>query len=136
MVRDNYSLLIEKLDGFIRKYYVNQLLRGALYTVGLVLGLFIVLNVLEYYFYFNSRVRTGMLWGFLLVSGALAVHIEAGTFQKLSQRQGLLVGQFGMQDDHRLTSAVSSSSSTCKAARKAAVAFSGASPRLGCWLSL
>ena len=70
MVRDNYSLLIEKLDGFIRKYYVNQLLRGALYTVGLVLGLFIVLNVLEYYFYFNSKVRTGMLWGFLLVSGA------------------------------------------------------------------
>ncbi|MCC7504069.1 MAG: DUF4175 domain-containing protein [Saprospiraceae bacterium] len=70
MVRDNYSLLIEKLDGFIRKFYVNQLLRGALYTVGLVLGLFIVLNVLEYYFYFNSKVRTGMFWGFLLISGA------------------------------------------------------------------
>ncbi|MFN0013910.1 MAG: DUF4175 family protein [Saprospiraceae bacterium] len=70
MQRDNYSLLIEKLDSFIRKFYVNQLLRGSLYTVGAVLGLFILLNVLEYYFYFGTAVRTGMLWGFLLLSGA------------------------------------------------------------------
>lgn len=69
MQRDNYSLLIEKLDGFIRKFYVNQLLRGALYTVGAVLGLFILLNVLEYYFYFSTGVRTGMLWGFVILSG-------------------------------------------------------------------
>lgn len=70
MTQDNYSLLIEKLDGFIRKFYVNQLLRGALYTVGAVLGLFILLNVLEYYFYFSSGVRTAMLWGFIAMSAA------------------------------------------------------------------
>lgn len=70
MLKDNYSLLIEKLDGFIRKYYINQLLRGALYTVGAVLGLFILLNVLEYYFYFNTSVRTGMFWGFITLSTA------------------------------------------------------------------
>jgi hypothetical protein len=69
MQRDNYSLLIEKLDGFIRKYYLNQLLRGSLYTVGTVLGLFIVFNVLEYYFYFSTEIRTAMLWSFLLISG-------------------------------------------------------------------
>ena len=70
MAQDNYSLLIDKLDGFIRKYYINQLLRGALYTVGAVLGLFIVLNVLEYYFYFGTGVRTAMFWGFIGLSGA------------------------------------------------------------------
>ncbi|MCC6459024.1 MAG: DUF4175 domain-containing protein [Saprospiraceae bacterium] len=69
MQRDNYSLLIEKLDGFIRKFYINQLLRGSLYTVGAVLGLFILLNVLEYYLYFGTGVRTAMLWGFLGLSG-------------------------------------------------------------------
>ncbi len=69
MQRDNYSLLIEKLDGFIRKFYINQLLRGSLYTVGAVLGLFILFNVLEYYFYFGTGVRTAMFWGFLLISG-------------------------------------------------------------------
>jgi len=68
MQKDNYSLLIEKLDGFIRKFYINQLLRGALYTVGAVLGLFILLNVLEYYMYFNTGVRTAMFWGFMAIS--------------------------------------------------------------------
>jgi hypothetical protein len=69
MQKDNYSLLIEKLDGFIRKYYINQLLRGALYSVGAILGLFILLNVLEYYLYFGTGARTAMLWGFLGLSG-------------------------------------------------------------------
>jgi hypothetical protein len=69
MAQDNYSLLIQKLDGFIRKFYINQLLRGALYTVGAVLGLFILLNVAEYYFYFGTGVRTAMFWGFALLSG-------------------------------------------------------------------
>ena len=70
MQRDNYSLLIEKLDGFIRKFYINQLLRGSLYTVGAVLGLFILFNVLEYYFYFSTSVRTAMVWSFVFLSGA------------------------------------------------------------------
>ena len=70
MVKDNYTLLIEKLDGFIRKFYINQLLRGALYTVGAILGLFILLNILEYYLYFGTGVRTAMFWSFLLLSGA------------------------------------------------------------------
>lgn len=69
MLKDNYSLLIEKLDAFIRRFYINQLLRGALYTVGAVLGLFVLFNVLEYYFYFGTGVRSVMLWSFLLISG-------------------------------------------------------------------
>jgi hypothetical protein len=69
MQKDNYALLIGKLDEFIRKFYINQLLRGALYTVGLVLGMFILLNVLEYYFYFGTTVRTAMFWTFMAASG-------------------------------------------------------------------
>ncbi|MBP8213803.1 MAG: DUF4175 domain-containing protein, partial [Saprospiraceae bacterium] len=53
----NYQQLIQKLDQFIRKYYVNKLIRGSLYTVGIVLGLFLLLNTLEYYFYFSTGVR-------------------------------------------------------------------------------
>jgi hypothetical protein len=64
-MRDNHTLLIEKLDAFIRKYYANQLLRGALYSVGAILGLFIMLNLLEYYFYFSTSVRKVLFYGFL-----------------------------------------------------------------------
>jgi hypothetical protein len=69
---NNYNLLIEKLDAFIRKFYINHLLRGSLYTVGTILGLFVLLNVLEYYFYFSTTVRTVMFWAFAGIS-ALAL---------------------------------------------------------------
>jgi len=74
--QDNYRLLIQKLDQFIRKYYVNQMIRGALYSVGLILFLFLVISVLEYYFYFNSGTRKLMFYSFLGASGlALAAWV-------------------------------------------------------------
>ena len=38
--QDNYTLLIQKLDQFTRKYYINQVIRGVLYSTGLILLLF------------------------------------------------------------------------------------------------
>ncbi len=67
-VKDNYQLLIEKLDRFTRKYYINQLIRGSLYSVALILALFIVLNVLEYYFYFDTSIRKFLFYTFFASS--------------------------------------------------------------------
>ena len=64
MHQDNYQILIDKLDQFIRKYYVNQLIRGALYTLATVVFLFVLINVLEYFYYFNTSVRKLMFYGF------------------------------------------------------------------------
>ncbi len=66
--KNNYQLLIEKLDQFIRKYYVNQLIRGGLYSLALMLVLFLGLNFLEYNFYFKPDVRLGLFWSFVGVS--------------------------------------------------------------------
>lgn len=66
---DNYRLLVEKLDQFIRKYYVNQLIRGALYSVGLILVLFLTMSLLEYNFYFNTTVRKMLVYSFIGISG-------------------------------------------------------------------
>lgn len=63
--KDSYQLLIEKLDQFIRKYYVNQLIRGFLYSVALILALFLIFNVLEYNFYFDKGVRKGLFYSFI-----------------------------------------------------------------------
>ncbi len=71
--KNNYQLLIEKLDSFIRKYYVNQLIRGVLYSIGLILFLFLVLNVLEYNFYFDTTVRKTLFYSFIGVSGAALI---------------------------------------------------------------
>ncbi len=64
----NYTLLIQKLDKFIRKYYINQLIRGSLYTVGAVLALFLIINTLEYFFYFSTGVRKMFFYSFLLTT--------------------------------------------------------------------
>ena len=66
--KDNYQLLITKLDQFIRKFYVNQLIRGALYSIGLILFLFIAINNLEHFFYFDTGVRKGLFYSFVQTS--------------------------------------------------------------------
>ncbi len=66
--KDNYQLLVEKLDRFIRKYYVNQLIRGGLYSMGTILILFLAVSLLEHYFYFGTGARKLLFFGFLASS--------------------------------------------------------------------
>jgi hypothetical protein len=63
MVRSDYDLLIAKLDAFIRKYYKDQLIRGLLYSMGLVVGVFLVVALLEYIGRFGTTARTLLFWG-------------------------------------------------------------------------
>lgn len=65
----NYHILIGKLDEFIRKYYKNQLIRGALYATGLLLVFFMAVASLEYFGHFNTTVRTILFWAFVGGSG-------------------------------------------------------------------
>ncbi len=64
----NYNLLIQKLDQFIRKFYLNQIIRGSLYTAALLIGLFITFNLLESQFYFDTGVRKVLFFGFIAIS--------------------------------------------------------------------
>ncbi len=70
---DNYQLLMQKLDQFIRKFYVNQLIRGTLYAIGLILLLFILFNVAEYYYYFSVGVRKTLFYSFIGISSAALI---------------------------------------------------------------
>ncbi len=64
----NYQLLITKLDRFIRKYYVNQLIRGTLYATALILAVFLLFNVLEHNFFFEKGVRKALFISFVALS--------------------------------------------------------------------
>lgn len=70
----SYNSLVEKLDKFIRKYYTNQLLRGAIFSAVYVLAFFLVINLLEYYFYLSTGVRKVMFYGFILSSAAFTAN--------------------------------------------------------------
>ncbi len=72
MENSNYESLIGKIDQFTRKYYMNNLIRGILYSIGVLLVSFISFALLEYY-YFNSTVssvelRTTLFYTFLGIS--------------------------------------------------------------------
>jgi hypothetical protein len=64
----NYHLLIQRLDAFTRRYYLNKLIRGSLITVGAVLAVFLAYNLLENQFYFSSGVRLFLLTSFIALS--------------------------------------------------------------------
>ena len=64
-MQDNYHLLISKLDAFIRKYYKNQLIRGAIYAFTLSLVFFLLIASFEYFGHFNTTLRTILFYGFI-----------------------------------------------------------------------
>jgi hypothetical protein len=69
---NNYELLIVRLDEFIRKYYLNQLLRGLIYTSALLLALFLAVSFVEFYLFLSSVGRKFLFFGYLGFSGFVA----------------------------------------------------------------
>lgn len=70
----SYNSLVEKLDKFIRKYYTNQLIRGAIFSAVYVLAFFLAINLLEYYFYLSTGMRKVLFYGFLASSAAFTAN--------------------------------------------------------------
>lgn len=66
MSNTNYQLLLQKLDAFVRKYYKNQLLRGAVYFALATLFSFLLVVVLEYFGRYNNAVRATLFYSFIL----------------------------------------------------------------------
>ena len=66
-----YALLIKKLDAFIRKYYHNLLLKGAIYSGALITSAFIAVAVLAYFGQLNSGTRAGLFWLFIALAAVV-----------------------------------------------------------------
>ena len=70
------ATLIHKLEHFIKKYYQNQLFKGAIIALSLVLIAFFSLSFLEYFGRFSSTTRTALFYLFITVSiGTLVWYI-------------------------------------------------------------
>ncbi len=72
---NNYDLLIARLDEFIRKYYLNQLLRGLIYTSALLLALFLAVTFLEFYLFLPTIGRKILFFGYLGFAGFVAFRL-------------------------------------------------------------
>ncbi|REJ80816.1 MAG: DUF4175 domain-containing protein [Bacteroidetes bacterium] len=65
MTNNNYNDLINKLDGFIRKYYKNQLIKGLIYSFALVLAFFLIVAAVEHFGHLAPLPRTILFYTFL-----------------------------------------------------------------------
>ena len=89
---DNYSFLIDKLDKFIRKFYINKLIRGILFTTAIILIFFLIIVLAENQFYFSGFTRKVLFFGFIIstfFSSILLIFIPLFNLNKL----GSLISQ-------------------------------------------
>jgi hypothetical protein len=65
---NNYDFLLEKINEFIQKFYLNKLLRGSMYAAATILGLYLFLFVLVYVIQPNITTKTVLFFSFILIS--------------------------------------------------------------------
>ncbi|MDA9554669.1 hypothetical protein N9R54_00405 [Pelobium sp.] len=61
-----YNQLIYKIDDFIRKYYLNKVVRGSIWLAALFIFSYLAIIISEYYGYFNPNFKTFLFYSFIL----------------------------------------------------------------------
>lgn len=99
----SYDLLIDKINEFTRKFYLNQLLRGSIYAAASILGLYLMLFVLVYYAHPGVGAKTALFFSFVLVALAIIgfwivkpalAYLKLGKTLSLEQAAGLIGNHF------------------------------------------
>jgi len=67
----NYDLLIGKMDEFIRRYYLNKLLRGLIFLGAALFFSYLLITFSEYFGHFNTLFRSFIFYGFILLNLSL-----------------------------------------------------------------
>lgn len=87
---NNYSKILQKLHGFIRKYYTNELIKGSILFVSFGLLYFIFTLFVEYFLWLKPTGRTLLFWLFVAVEVSLLVkYIIIPVFKLIGLTKGL-----------------------------------------------
>jgi hypothetical protein len=83
----SFNLIQRKLEQFIKKYYINELIKGTIlfFAIGLLYFLFTLF--VEYFLWLSQTGRTFLFWTFVLVELGLFVRFIAFTLLKLFRLQ-------------------------------------------------
>jgi hypothetical protein len=81
------TLIYQKLEDFIRKFYTNELLRGTIFFVGLGLLYFIFTLFVEYFLWLKPTARTLLFTVFILVESFLLLRFILFPIFKLFKLQ-------------------------------------------------
>lgn len=64
---ENSNIIYQKLEGFIKKFYTNELLRGTIFFIGIGLMYFIFTLFVEYFLWLKPTARTILFYTFVIV---------------------------------------------------------------------
>lgn len=68
----DYADFLKKIDDFIRKYYLNKIIRGLIWLCAIFLAAFLIVITAEYHSYFNPLTKTILFYLFIISQFALA----------------------------------------------------------------
>jgi len=80
---DNFEFIKDKLEQFIRKYYINELIKGVIFFLAIGLLYFLVTMIVEYVLWLSSTWRTILFWLFVFVECGLFIKFIAFPLAKL-----------------------------------------------------
>ena len=80
---DNFEVLKAKLEAFIRRFYINELLKGAILFISIGLLYFIATLLIEYFLWLSSGGRLFLFWAFILVESILFLKFIVHPLTKL-----------------------------------------------------
>lgn len=69
VIMQSYDTLLQRIEEYKKRYFLNQLVKGALFFVSLVGSLYLLLNTAEFVGRFGSSGRALMFFGFLATIG-------------------------------------------------------------------
>jgi hypothetical protein len=95
-------VLIEKTERFVRKFYINRLIQGVLIGAALWIVFYLLVNTLEYFSWFSSKIRFALFLLLLLGSAIVLVFyfliplVNLIRFRKKMslEQAALLIGKF------------------------------------------
>lgn len=70
---ENFNILVNKLNSFKTKFYFYKLLRGIIITLLVLLLVYTVFSIVEYYVFLNRNIRTIVFFGFIVFGVLLFV---------------------------------------------------------------
>ena len=87
MALNNFNIIQTKLEQFIRKYYTNELIKGAILFFSIGLLYLIITLLIEYFLWLNSGLRTVLFWLFIAVEVGLFIKFITLPLAKLFKLQ-------------------------------------------------
>ncbi|MBC7605690.1 MAG: hypothetical protein H7199_01865 [Burkholderiales bacterium] len=108
---ESSSIIYQKLESFIKKYYTNELLRGMIFFIGLGLLYLLFTLFVEYFLWLKPIGRTILFWAFIAVELLLLLRfILFPIFKLLKLQKGIdypeasrIIGQHFKEVSDKLT---------------------------------